>query len=65
MRRTEHPGLVVRQKSPLNLDFQFATLSDWLTPVDQYYVRSHFPAPTIAAKDWCLHVEGAVETSLA
>ena len=65
MRRSEHPGLVVRQKSPLNLEFQFATLSDWLTPVDQYYVRSHFPAPKIAAKDWCLNVEGAVETPLA
>ncbi len=65
MRRTEHPGLVVRQKSPLNLEFQFATLSDWLTPVDQYYVRSHFPAPSLSVDSWRLRVEGAVENPLA
>ena len=65
MRRTEHPGLVVRQKSPLNLEFQFSTLTDWLTPVDQYYVRSHFPAPDLHVETWRLRVDGAVATPLA
>ena len=65
MRALDQPGLVVRQKSPLNLEFQFATLADWLTPVDQYYVRSHFPTPDIHLEDWRLKVSGCVETELS
>ncbi len=47
MRRSEQPGLVVRQKSPLNLEYQFSTLADWLVPTEQFYVRSHFAAPEL------------------
>jgi hypothetical protein len=47
MPNLHQPGLVVRQKSPLNLEFQFAFLSDWLTPCDQFFVRSHFSAPEL------------------
>src|SRR5215213_3886782 len=50
-------GLVVRQKSPLNLEFQFAFLSDWLTPCEQFYVRSHFPAPDLNEAEWRLQVD--------
>ena len=62
MRRGEYPGLVVRQKSPLNLEYQFSSLADWLIPSDQFYVRSHFPTPHLSAADWRLKIDGAVET---
>lgn len=65
MRRPETTGLIVRQKSPLNLEFQFSSLADWQIPVDQFYVRSHFPAPGLHEEDWRLSVEGAVERPLA
>ena len=58
------PSLVVRQKSPLNVEFQFASLSDWLTPCDQFYVRSHFSAPELNEAEWRLRVDGAVQTPL-
>jgi DMSO/TMAO reductase YedYZ molybdopterin-dependent catalytic subunit len=64
MPNTQQPGLVVRQKSPLNLEFQFAFLSEWLTPCDQFYVRSHFPAPDLNEAEWRLQVDGAVRTPL-
>src|SRR5579862_9061646 len=64
MRPVEQPGLVVRQKSPLNLEFQFFTLSEWLIPTDQFYVRSHFPSPELHDQDWRLRIDGAVETPL-
>src|SRR3954447_6681286 len=64
MPNTQQPGLVVRQKSPLNLEFQFAFLSAWLTPCDQFYVRSHFPAPDLNEAEWRLQVDGAVRTPL-
>jgi DMSO/TMAO reductase YedYZ molybdopterin-dependent catalytic subunit len=64
MRRPEYPGLIVRQKSPLNLEYQFSSLGDWLTPSDQFYVRSHFPTPMVEGESWSLVVDGAVERPL-
>ena len=64
VRRPEQTGLVVRQKSPLNLEYPFSSLSDWLTPVDHFYVRNHFPSPTIDEAAWKLRVEGAVAKPL-
>lgn len=55
----EQPGLIVRQKHPLNLEFPFATLSSYLTPVDQFYVRNHFPMPELDGR-FRLDVSGAV-----
>jgi DMSO/TMAO reductase YedYZ molybdopterin-dependent catalytic subunit len=64
MSNLHQPGLVVRQKSPLNLESQFAFLSDWLTPCDQFYVRSHFSAPALNEPEWGLGIEGAVKAAL-
>jgi len=65
MRRVDHPGLIVRQKSPLNLEFQFSSLSEWLVPNEQFYVRSHFPAPRLNGSEWRLRVTGAVARPLS
>jgi DMSO/TMAO reductase YedYZ molybdopterin-dependent catalytic subunit len=59
------PGLIVRQKLPLNLEFPFSTLSSYLTPSDQFYVRNHFPAPELDPGTFHLRVEGAVERPLS
>ena len=55
-----HPGVIIRQKDPDNLEFPFATLDSFLTPTEQFFVRSHFPVPELDAKSWRLKVEGAV-----
>ena len=57
----EQPSLIVRQKSPPNIEFPFASLSDWLIPTDLFFVRNHFPSPDLDARDWRLRVDGAVE----
>jgi DMSO/TMAO reductase YedYZ molybdopterin-dependent catalytic subunit len=57
-------GLIVREKEPENLEFPFSTLDSFITPNDKFFIRSHFPAPTIDAKTWRLKVEGAVERPL-
>jgi DMSO/TMAO reductase YedYZ molybdopterin-dependent catalytic subunit len=56
----EQPSLIVRQKSPPNIKFPFASFSDWLIPTDLFFVRNHFPWPDLDARDWRLRVEGAV-----
>jgi DMSO/TMAO reductase YedYZ molybdopterin-dependent catalytic subunit len=55
------PGLITRQKNPDNLEFSFAGLDSFLTPNEQFYVRTHFEVPEIDPKSWKLKVEGAVE----
>lgn len=55
---------IVRQASPENLEYDFGTLSDFITPTPQHYVRSHFAVPQIAAGSWSLQVRGGVARPL-
>lgn len=64
MNQANQSGLIVRQKAPLNLEFQFSSLAEWHIPVEQFYVRNHFPAPEIDAETWRLRIGGAVETPM-
>jgi DMSO/TMAO reductase YedYZ molybdopterin-dependent catalytic subunit len=58
-------GRIVRSESPLNLEMPFSTLDSFLTPTKSFYVRTHFPIPTIDRNAWWLHVDGAVEKPFA
>ncbi len=58
------PGVITRQKKPDNLEFPFPTLDSFLTPNEQFYVRTHFEVPQLEAKTWRLKVEGEVEKPL-
>ena len=55
------PGVITRQKDPDNLEFPFASLNSFLTPNEQFYVRTHFEVPKVEAGEWRLKVEGAVD----
>jgi len=54
-------GLILRDKEPENLEFPFATLRSFVTPNEQFFVRSHFPVPKIDPAAWRLKIEGLVE----
>jgi DMSO/TMAO reductase YedYZ molybdopterin-dependent catalytic subunit len=54
-------GLIARQHHPDNLEFPFATLDQFLTPNEQFYVRTHFEVPRIDKNTWRLSIEGEVE----
>ena len=46
--RAESPvGLIIRQKDPNNLEMPFDQLSDFITPSELFYIRSHFPTPEL------------------
>ncbi len=61
---TNPDGLIIRQKTPENLEFPFHTLANFLTPTDQFFVRNHFAIPSLTAQAWQLQVEGAVDRPL-
>ncbi|HUK88828.1 MAG TPA: molybdopterin-dependent oxidoreductase, partial [Blastocatellia bacterium] len=47
--------------SPFNRAFDFSSLSNWIVPNSEFYLRSHFPVPNAGAGAWTIKVEGAVE----
>lgn len=53
-------GLIIRQKEPTNLEMPFDLLDSYLTPTELFYIRSHFPAPTIDVSQYRLTIDGAV-----
>jgi DMSO/TMAO reductase YedYZ molybdopterin-dependent catalytic subunit len=57
-------GLIVRERAPENLEMPFASLDSFLTPVERFYVRSHFAVPGIDVAGWRLRVGGAVKKPL-
>ena len=54
-----HPGVIVRQWEPRNLEYPLPSLDGPVTPTNQFYVRSHFPVPEADPKTWTLTVEFA------
>jgi DMSO/TMAO reductase YedYZ molybdopterin-dependent catalytic subunit len=58
-------GRIVRSEQPLNLEMPFETAERFITPTELFYVRTHFPIPTIDRNAWLLHVEGEVEKPFA
>lgn len=55
------PGVITRQTQPLNVEFPFPTLGSFLTPNEQFYIRTHFEVPQLTAREWKLRVEGHVK----
>lgn len=56
------PGLIIREKEPVNLEFPFPALKDRITPNNLFFVRTHFPVPKIDAASWQLTIDGEVST---
>lgn len=56
--------LILRKREPENLESSFSALDGFITPTDQFYVRSHFPVPKLDASTWQLTIEGAVQQPL-
>lgn len=55
---------IQRSQNPVLLETPLAALDRPTTPNDLFYVRNHFPMPTLQAKTWRLRVSGAVEREL-
>ena len=53
-------GLIIRQKEPNNLEMPFDELDSFLTPMELFYIRSHFSTPKLELASYQLHVDGAV-----
>jgi len=56
--------LVVRTLRPVNLESTSSALDSYLTPNDEFFVRSHHGAPVVDLDAWEISVEGLVDRPL-
>jgi DMSO/TMAO reductase YedYZ molybdopterin-dependent catalytic subunit len=55
------PPLIIREREPENFEFPFSSLDGFITPNELFYVRNHFPVPSVDLKTYSLRVDGAVD----
>src|SRR5216683_524241 len=58
-------GLTIRQKEPKNLEAPFDRIDSYLTPTELFYIRSHFPIPSLDRASYELRIDGAVRRPFA
>src|SRR5579863_942781 len=58
------PKLLVRSVRPEDLEMQLSGFADYLTPNDQFFVRTHVYVPSVSLNEWRLKVEGEVASPL-
>src|SRR5262245_1788645 len=56
--------MIVRSARPEDLEMPPVGFSDFITPVEHFFVRSHVAVPQVNIADWRLKIEGHVDTQL-
>jgi DMSO/TMAO reductase YedYZ molybdopterin-dependent catalytic subunit len=57
-------GMIVRAARPEDLEMPLSGFSDYITPVEHFFVRTHVYVPTVDLSKWQLEVGGNVATPL-
>ena len=57
-------GLMVRSANPEDFEMPLSGFGTWLTPAEQFYVRTHIYKPKVELAEWRLRVDGLVEHEL-
>lgn len=47
--------------APFSRGYNFSSLNQWITPIDEFFVRSHFGVPKNERTTWTVSVTGSVE----
>ena len=56
--------MIVRSARPLDLEMPTEGFSDYITPLDRFFVRSHVYTPRVDIGQWRLTVDGEVANAL-
>jgi len=57
-------GMVMRSARPLDLEMPIEGFSDYITPIDRFFVRTHVYTPRVDVGQWRLTVDGEVANTL-
>jgi DMSO/TMAO reductase YedYZ molybdopterin-dependent catalytic subunit len=56
--------MIVRAARPEDLEMPLSGFSDYITPIDHFFVRTHVYVPKVELSSWRLEVAGSVATPL-
>jgi DMSO/TMAO reductase YedYZ molybdopterin-dependent catalytic subunit len=62
--RVNQSELIVRAKRPEDLEMANSGFSEFVTPVDRFFVRTHVAVPRVDLAAWSLKIDGNVSTPL-
>jgi len=54
-------GMIVRSARPEDFEMPLEGFSNWITPVDKFFVRHHHYAPQVDLSSWQLEIGGLVD----
>ena len=57
-------NMLVRSVRPEDLEMPLSGFSDYITPIEHFFVRTHVYAPRVNMNEWRLKVDGSVATPL-
>jgi DMSO/TMAO reductase YedYZ molybdopterin-dependent catalytic subunit len=57
-------NMLLRSAHPEDLEMPMSGVSNYITPIEQFFVRTHVSVPSINLSEWRLKVEGDVVTPL-
>jgi len=60
----EKTGMNVLSRRPEDLEMPLSGFSDYITPIEHFFVRTHVYVPAVKLPDWRLSVDGEVATPL-
>ena len=66
LRGDQQPGqnLMVRSANPEDFEMPLSGFGTWLTPAENFYVRTHIYKPKVELAEWRLRVDGLVEREM-
>jgi sulfite oxidase len=53
--------MIVRSPKPTDLEMPLDGFTDWITPLDRFFVRCHTYTPQVNLGEWSLKIDGVVE----
>src|SRR5215469_914909 len=61
---TPKRDMLVRSTRPEDLEMPLSGFSDYITPIEHFFVRTHVYVPTVNENEWRLKIEGEVGAPL-
>ena len=59
--QADQSRMIVRSPRPEDLEMPLDGFTDWLTPIDRFFVRCHTYTPKVNLNEWSLKIDGVVE----
>lgn len=53
--------MIIRSPKPEDLEMPLNGFTDWITPIDRFFVRCHTYTPKVNSSEWSLKIDGKVD----